>query len=49
MKGLHIRVTLNEDKSIRRELMNGEYKVKDISKAEIIEMIQNFASTLRYD
>jgi hypothetical protein len=49
MTGFHIRVTLNEDKSIRRELMNGEYKVKDVSKTEIIEMIQNFASTLRYD
>ncbi|WP_267903373.1 hypothetical protein [Sinorhizobium meliloti] len=44
-----MRVTLNEDKTIKRELMNGEYKVKDISKAEIIELIQQLASVLRYD
>jgi hypothetical protein len=49
MPAFHIRVTLNEDKSIRRELMNGDMKVRDVSKAEIIDMIQNFASTLRYD
>lgn len=49
MQGYHVRVTLNEDKTIKRELMNGEYKVKDISKAEIIELIQQLASVLRYD
>lgn len=46
---LHVRVTLNEDKSIRRELMRGEYKIADVSKTDIIEMVLNFTSTLRYD
>lgn len=49
MTGYHVRVTLNEDKSIRREMMDGDYKLRDISKAEIITLIQNLASTLRYD
>lgn len=49
MARLHIRVTLNEDKSIRRELMDGDMKLKDVSKADIIEMIMNFTSSLRYD
>lgn len=49
MTGYHIRVTKNEDKSIRRELMQGDMKVADVSKADIINMIQQFSSSLRYD
>lgn len=49
MNGYHVRVTKNEDGSIRREMMNGDYKLSDISKAEIISLIQQLASTLRYD
>lgn len=49
MQGYYVRVTLNEDKSIRRELMDGDYKLRDVSKAEIIALIQQLASTLRYD
>ncbi|MDX1222685.1 hypothetical protein GOL85_13230 [Sinorhizobium medicae] len=45
----HIRVSLNEDKTIQRELMHGEYKIADVSKADVIEMIMNFTSSLRYD
>lgn len=45
----HIRVTLNEDKTVRRELMHGDTKVCDVSKVDIIEMLQQFASALRYD
>ncbi|OCP36135.1 hypothetical protein [Ensifer sp. LC163] len=46
---VYIRVTKNEDGSIRREMMDGDYKVRDVSKAEVITMLQQFASTLRYD
>ena len=46
---MHIRVTKHPDGSARRELMEDQTKVRDVSKAEIIEMIQQFASTLRYD
>lgn len=49
MPRYHIRVTKNEDGSIRRELMNGDYKVSDVSKTEIIEMLMQFSSSLRYD
>lgn len=49
MPRYHIRVTKNEDGSIRRELMNGDYKVADVSKAEIIDMLMQFSSSLRYD
>lgn len=49
MQGYHVRVTLNEDKSIRRELMHGDMKVADVSKADIIKMIMQFSSSLRYD
>ncbi|MDW9762142.1 hypothetical protein GOB02_21635 [Sinorhizobium meliloti] len=45
----HIRVSLNEDKTIQRELMHGEYKIANVSKADVIEMIMNFTSSLRYD
>ncbi|WP_267903486.1 hypothetical protein [Sinorhizobium meliloti] len=40
---------MNEDKSIKRELMCGEHKVADVTKAELIGMIQQFVSVLRYD
>lgn len=46
---LHIRVTKSEDGTIKRELMNGDYKVGDVTKTEIIEMLMNFSSSLRYD
>ena len=46
---LHVRVTKNEDGTIKRELMNGEYKVGDVSKTDIIEMLMQFSSSLRYD
>lgn len=45
----HIRVTLNEDKTIKRELMLGDYKICDMSKTEIIELIMQATSSLRYD
>ena len=44
----HIRVTVNEDKSIRLELMDGDTKMKDVSRADVIEMIMQFTSCLRY-
>lgn len=49
MARYHIRVTKNEDGSIRRELMAGDIKVCDVSKTDIIEMLMNFSSSLRYD
>ncbi|ASY62544.1 hypothetical protein SJ05684_c10870 [Sinorhizobium sojae CCBAU 05684] len=49
MARFHIRVTKNEDGSIKRELMREEYKIADVSKAEIIDMLMQFSSSLRYD
>lgn len=49
MARYHIRVTKNEDGSIRRELMAGDVKVADVTKTDIIEMLMQFSSSLRYD
>lgn len=49
MTGYYVRVTKNEDGSIKREMMDGDYKLRDISKAEIITLVQQLVSTLRYD
>lgn len=45
---LHIRVSFNDDKSIRLELMEGDTKLKDVSRVDVIEMILQFTSCLRY-
>lgn len=45
----HIRVTLNEDKSIKRELMLGAYKICDLPKADAVELLMNLSSSMRYD
>lgn len=45
----HVRVTLNENKTIKRELMIGDCKVCDLTKAEIIDFIMQATSSLRYD
>jgi len=48
-KTIHIRVSKDDKGKYTRELMQGPYKLRDVSKVEIITMLQQFASTLRYD
>jgi hypothetical protein len=47
MQGFHIRVT-RDDKGIRFEMMDGDYKLRDVTDAEIINMIMQAASALRW-
>lgn len=47
MNGFHIRVT-KDGKDVRFEMMDRDTKVRDVSAVEIIEMIQQFASALRW-
>lgn len=47
MKGFHIRVT-KDGADVKFEMMDGDFKVRDVSAIEIIEMIQQFASALRW-
>ena len=44
---LHIRVS-KDGANARYELMDGHLKLKDVSKADIIEMLMQFASSLRH-
>lgn len=47
---LYIRVTMEEDKVIKREIMTSEgYKLTDVSFVDVVEMIMQFTSSLRYE
>ena len=46
----HIRVTLADDgKTIKRELVYGDATICEMSPVEIIQMIMQATSSLRYD
>lgn len=45
---LKIRVSKHEDNSTKYELMRGGEKFDDVSYIDIIEMIMQFTSSLRY-
>ena len=46
----YIRVTIDEDgKTIKRELMYGGFKVGDLSYVEVLELVMQATSSLRYD
>lgn len=47
MKGFHIRVT-KDDKGFRLEMMDGDYKVRDVTYTEVIDLIMQAASALRW-
>lgn len=47
MNGFHIRVT-KDGKDVRFEMMDGDTKVRDVSFVEIIEMVMQFTSALRW-
>lgn len=44
---LHIRVTRDGNKT-NLELMDGQLKIRDVSGVEVVEMIQQFSSSLRW-
>jgi hypothetical protein len=46
----YIRVTMEDGKLVKREMMteNGE-KLRDVSFVEIVEMVMQFTSSLRYE
>jgi hypothetical protein len=44
---LHIRV-VKDGANTRYELMDGQLKLKDVSKTDVVEMIMQFSSSLRY-
>ncbi len=47
---VYIRVTVNEDgKTLKREVMHEGQLVCEISPTEIIEMVMQASSSLRYD
>lgn len=48
MNGYHIRVTKNENNTFRYEMMDGDYKLRDVTDTEIINMVQQFVSALRW-
>lgn len=43
-----VRVTKSDDDSVRYELMNRDTKIADLSFVEIIGMIMQFTSSLRW-
>ena len=47
MKGFHIRVT-KDGPTTKFEMMDGDYLVREVSAPEIIEMVMQFVSALRW-
>lgn len=46
---LHIRVTKKEDGSVKLELMDGQLKVRTVTRNEVLDMALQFMSSLRHE
>ena len=45
----YIRVSKDEDNVVRREVMRNGEKLADVSFTEVVEMIMQFTSSLRFE